>query len=187
VYNPANFSYELELLFRLGDRFHGRNANRDYIITFMSIADSNSVDSATAWSQNISETAHLNADPGNLEPRDPRTLGGMVLAAQILYDYDNDGVFDACTGTGGNPNSADQDYNVLLYVGAEGGEEPCGDFDGDGDVDLSDFTQFQLCFGGSNNPPAPTCPPGVDADCDADGDVDLADFLIFQQNFTGSR
>jgi len=61
-----------------------------------------------------------------------------------------------------------------------------GDFDGDGDVDLSDFTMFQLCFGGSNNPPAPTCPPGVDADLDGDGDVDLADFLIFQQNFTGS-
>jgi len=64
--------------------------------------------------------------------------------------------------------------------------KPCGDFDGDGDVDLSDFTQFQLCFGGSNVPPAPTCPPGVDADCDGDGDVDLSDFLQFQQSFTGS-
>ena len=62
-----------------------------------------------------------------------------------------------------------------------------GDFDGHGDVDLSDFTVFQLCFGGSNNPPAPICPPGVDADLDGDGDVDLADFIIFQQNFTGSR
>jgi len=67
-----------------------------------------------------------------------------------------------------------------------GGPLP-GDFDGDGDVDLSDFTQFQLCFGGSNNPPAATCPPGVNADLDGDGDVDLADFLIFQQNFTGSQ
>jgi len=62
-----------------------------------------------------------------------------------------------------------------------------GDFDLDGDVDLSDFTVFQLCFGGSNNPPAGTCPAGVDADLDADGDVDLADFIIFQQNFTGSQ
>jgi len=61
-----------------------------------------------------------------------------------------------------------------------------GDFDGDGDVDLTDFVQFQLCFAGSNNPPAPTCPAGVNADLDADGDVDLGDFLIFQQNFTGS-
>jgi len=62
-----------------------------------------------------------------------------------------------------------------------------GDFDGDGDVDLADFVTFQLCFGGSGNPPATTCPPGVDADLDGDGDVDLADFLIFQQNFTGSQ
>jgi len=60
------------------------------------------------------------------------------------------------------------------------------DFEPDCDVDLSDFTQFQLCFGGSNNPPAPTCPEGVDADLDHDGDVDLSDFLIFQQCFTGS-
>jgi len=63
---------------------------------------------------------------------------------------------------------------------------PPGDLDGDGDVDLSDFTLFQLCFGGSSNPLASPCPPGVDADLDNDGDVDLADFLIFQQNFTGS-
>lgn len=62
----------------------------------------------------------------------------------------------------------------------------CGDFDGDGDVDTIDFTVFVQCFGGSNNPPAPTCPPGVDADCDNDGDVDVADFLDFGQNFTGS-
>ena len=64
---------------------------------------------------------------------------------------------------------------------------PCGDYDCDGDIDLSDFTIFQLCFGGATNPPAPTCPPGVEADCDGDFDVDLADFLIFQQNFTGSE
>jgi len=80
-----------------------------------------------------------------------------------------------------NTDGADGSFAILA-----GGGGPPGDLDGDGDVDLSDFTVFQLCFGGSNNPPAPTCPAGADADLDGDGDVDLADFLIFQQNFTGS-
>ena len=60
-----------------------------------------------------------------------------------------------------------------------------GDFDNDGDVDLSDFAQFSLCFGGPNLPPAGSCPPGVDADFDDDGDVDLSDFAEFSLNFTG--
>lgn len=63
----------------------------------------------------------------------------------------------------------------------------CGDFDGDGDVDLTDFAVFAQCFGGPNLPPPGTCPSGADADCDDDGDVDLSDFSIFAQNFTGSQ
>ena len=62
----------------------------------------------------------------------------------------------------------------------------CGDFDNDGDVDLSDFSQFSLCFGGANNPPAGSCPIGIDADFDNDGDVDLSDFSVFSLCFTGS-
>jgi hypothetical protein len=64
--------------------------------------------------------------------------------------------------------------------------EAC-DLDGDGDVDLSDFATFSQCFGGSMNPPAPTCPAGVDADFDDDGDVDLSDFAELSQDFTGSQ
>lgn len=63
---------------------------------------------------------------------------------------------------------------------------PQGDFDGDGDVDLSDFAAFTQCFGGSMLPPAAGCPVGVNADLDGDGDVDVADFATFSQNFTGS-
>jgi len=81
---------------------------------------------------------------------------------------------------------ADATSYTLVYGSDQGGGAVDPDHDADGDVDLGDFGTFQLCFGGSNNPPAPTCPPGVDADCDGDGDVDLADFIIFQQNFTGS-
>ncbi len=57
------------------------------------------------------------------------------------------------------------------------------DFDGDGDVDLTDFSFFQMCFNGPNAPsPLPECGP---ADIQADGDVDLGDFALFQTCFNG--
>ncbi|MGB9626553.1 MAG: immunoglobulin domain-containing protein, partial [Phycisphaerae bacterium] len=57
------------------------------------------------------------------------------------------------------------------------------DFDGDGDVDLSDFAVFQACFNGPNQSPRePGCLP---ADFDGDADVDLADFAVFQSCFGG--
>lgn len=59
-----------------------------------------------------------------------------------------------------------------------------GDFDGDGDVDLVDFGQFQICFTGPGGGPlTPTC---AAADFDGDNDVDLADFGGFQLAFTGA-
>ncbi len=58
-----------------------------------------------------------------------------------------------------------------------------GDFDGDSDVDLSDFSLFQLCLNGPNQPPSANC--AVDADFDGDGDADLADFSLFQHCFNG--
>lgn len=64
---------------------------------------------------------------------------------------------------------------------------PCPDFDGDGDVDSGDFAVFAQCFGGSFNPPAPSCPGGVDADLDLDGDVDPGDFAVFSQCFGGNN
>lgn len=63
----------------------------------------------------------------------------------------------------------------------------CGDFDGDGDTDLGDFSVFALCFAGPNVPPAATCPVGVDADLDDDGDVDLSDFSQFSLCYTGPQ
>ena len=58
-----------------------------------------------------------------------------------------------------------------------------GDFDEDGDVDMSDFAGFQYCFNGPSQPYPST---GCDvADFDADGDVDLNDFSRFQACFNG--
>ena len=55
-----------------------------------------------------------------------------------------------------------------------------GDIDGDDDVDLLDFGQFQLCYTGVDVPFSPEC---AFADLDGDGDVDLLDFAEFQVQF----
>lgn len=115
VYNPSPFSYELELVFDLGDEFLGANSQTNYRISFLGIADSNSVDSGTAWSQNISSVAHNGESAAALDPSDPRTLGGLIISAEVVYDADNDGDFEQPCGTVGG---GDQDYNVLLYIGA---------------------------------------------------------------------
>jgi hypothetical protein len=69
---------------------------------------------------------------------------------------------------------------------------PPQDSDGDGDVDLADFSIFQACFNGPNRPfNADSAPEGkcacmdVDPSSGGDGDVDLADFGRFQGCFNG--
>jgi len=58
------------------------------------------------------------------------------------------------------------------------------DYDADLDVDLNDFSHFQICFNGASRPPATDgC---WDADMDCDGDVDVNDFAVFQVCFNGA-
>lgn len=66
--------------------------------------------------------------------------------------------------------------------------DPSGDFDGDGDVDLSDLAALAGCLSGpwqgaGFQPPAQPCREA--ADFDIDGDVDLADATAFQEAFSG--
>ena len=56
-----------------------------------------------------------------------------------------------------------------------------GDFNDDGDVNLSDYVVFQLCFTGPDGGPLSTdCELG-DFDCDAD--IDLGEIAGFQTVF----
>lgn len=117
VYDPANFKYELELVAQTGQVFRGRNSNRDYLITYFALIDSNSIASSAAWSQNINEESHLGRPIENLVPRDERNLGGIILNCGVLYDNNDDGIFEDCSN---DPLSPDIDYNVLAYIGFPG-------------------------------------------------------------------
>ena len=72
--------------------------------------------------------------------------------------------------------------HFYLYVGVYK-----GDFDEDGDVDLTDYMLFADCLTGPEEGiPRSECTIFDQADFDEDGYVDLDDFAAFQEAFTGS-
>ncbi len=77
------------------------------------------------------------------------------------------------------------EHAFLLNVGA-----PIGDYDADGDIDLSDLAVLVDCHFGPEATPAPVLPTTAAScltafDFDGDGDVDLQDVAAFEQAFTG--
>ncbi len=181
VYDPANFCYRLELLVELGDTKLGQNSGVRYNIPFMSSSLSTGASSSGFWSGNVASYAFGGTDASQFTTSDPRTLGGLVFNAGIVYDVDGDGDYENPTSTGGNPASADQAYNALMYIGnIEPLEEPgCpADFDGDGFVDFFDFDAYVACFEDAN-----ACPPGKTADFDGDGFIDFFDFDAYVAAF----
>lgn len=81
----------------------------------------------------------------------------------------------------GAPGTFDQDIGgntgaAFVFDGTKCSGVP-GDLDGDGDVDIVDFSTFAACFG---QPPVDQC---VCADMDNDGDIDIVDFSTFAAQF----
>jgi hypothetical protein len=112
VFDEGSFSYELDLVMKTGHIFRGENSTKDYLVTFIGIADSNSASSGAAWSNNMSGVAHGDMDRSLIDGSDPRAMGGVVISAGIIYDTNDDGDFTDCAAGG-----VDEDYNVLLYIG----------------------------------------------------------------------
>ncbi|MEW6744332.1 MAG: hypothetical protein AB1486_16380 [Planctomycetota bacterium] len=145
VYCPDCFTYCLELIAEVGDVFKGQNSNVDYQVRYLSLADSNSVDSGTAWSGNILQQPLHNLAPGqDLCPRDPDSLAGLVIAADLVYDTNGDDDFD---------QAVDESYNALLYVGSIS-TDPCA-------IELAvkpstvtagNYVEFNTFFGNSGDP-----------------------------------
>ena len=69
--------------------------------------------------------------------------------------------------------------NTLLYTGDLFGSQLVGDFDGDNDVDRSDFVLFEDVFGTTFS----SADWNPVFDLDDDGEISLSDFLIFVHNF----
>jgi PKD repeat protein len=72
---------------------------------------------------------------------------------------------------------ADDVYEPFYSLGIVPQNANAGDMDGDGDVDLQDYSAFAACLTGPHVPYASNC---ANADLNLDGDVDLADFARFR-------
>ncbi|MEQ8770690.1 MAG: EF-hand domain-containing protein [Phycisphaerales bacterium] len=167
IYDPATFSYTLEKVIELGDVFRGANSDRDYQITFMGVADGDSVSSGTFFSGNVSEEAFGGLNPASLDTADPRTTAGVVVNAQITYDVDGDGDFE--DSSAGNPG-IDEEYQVLLYIGFPGDTGVFCDCDGNGTINIDDIDCFVAGFLGGDL---------STADCDGNGTINIDDIDCF--------
>ncbi len=85
-------------------------------------------------------------------------------------------------GTGVNPDGNGEAW--LARLPGPNAAILFGDLDGDGNVDLDDFSEPNACLRGPEAAPQ-GCPPEAFADLDCDDDQDLADFARFQVEFTG--
>jgi hypothetical protein len=136
VYDEASFSYELEQLFTLGQVFPGLNSGRDYQVRFIALADSNSISSSAPFSGNITEDGFGGQTYPGAPIDSPLHLGGLVLTAEIVYDVDQNGTFDDASNQAANPGSPDEDYQVMLYIGAAEASQPNLGFQGPGETEL---------------------------------------------------
>lgn len=180
--NPS-YGYELELVLELGNTFFGRNSGRRYQVQFLDLT-ANSGDStlgvaspATVDHNNGRSWGWNNTDLTGVDPADPITNGGIVISAEIVYDINQDGTYEDPTGTGNNPNSPDQSYNAILYIGYYfEGPQPCNDADlaePYGILDLGDINAFVSGFLAQD----------PIADINGDGIFDLSDINLFVSAF----
>jgi hypothetical protein len=130
------------------------------------------------WSGNANQASWNNINvPAYRFTRAAENLGGLVVAAKIVYDVNGDGLYEDPTSTGGNPNSVDEAYNVLFYVGNMNPPMCPADFNNDGFVDGIDYDSFNNAFESTD--------PEVQqqADFNGDGFVDGIDYDSFNNAF----
>lgn len=162
VYDEANFGWNLELVFRLGDTFMGENSATDWTITFLGIADADSISSGSFFSHNVMSMPANGEDISDEPTSDPRHSGGVIVNASIVYEPSVEGVVP------------EERYNAALFVGPITGASCLGDLDNNGLVDGADLANLLANWGPN---------VGSAADLNGDGTVDGADLANLLANF----
>jgi hypothetical protein len=186
VYNPDTFTYDLELVAEFGDRILGKNSLTRYSIGgFVFAAANNATSPSTFFSSSVAPYADRNLDVStaisngeivnwgsNGAVIDPRSLGGLVLGGNFLYDVDGDNLFQDPSGTApSNPNSVDEQYSGLFYINFRSCD---ADFNGDTFVDDADFVIFAQAYNNLLD---------TFGDLNFDSLTDDADFVEFAQAY----
>ncbi|MBL4591406.1 MAG: hypothetical protein JKY96_05545 [Phycisphaerales bacterium] len=110
IYDPATFSYRLDMVLEVGQQIDGLNSARKYRIDFLgSTLNNGTTAPSTIWSSSMAEGAWNNSDISGVAPSDPITNGGLIAATSITYDVNEDGLFDVLSG--------DESYQVAFYIG----------------------------------------------------------------------
>jgi hypothetical protein len=166
-FDPATNAYQLELLAQLGDILPGLNSGKVYQLQSLSLADADSVDSASIFSSSLvqDQLATL-PDAGTLPYGSPWTLGALALRAKIVYDMNADGQYVDPSGAGSGSNSPDQAYNAVMVIMPR---VTLGDFNRSGATDLLDIFAFLNAWFASD----------PRADWNGNGAVDLLDIFTF--------
>ncbi|MFH0980506.1 MAG: hypothetical protein V2A79_03080 [Planctomycetota bacterium] len=132
------------------------------------------------------------ADSVHFELRfDLLAVSGPGGGAEIGFQPGSGLVIAICTSeapelTGDFDEDGDVDLTDYATFGAcltGPAYSPTADLDADGDVDLDDFAAWQPCLTGPGLAAGEAC---GNMDLDTDGDVDLADYDVFQCGYTGS-
>ncbi|GAB5494964.1 MAG: hypothetical protein Phyf2KO_00440 [Phycisphaerales bacterium] len=171
IYDSATGGYDLELILQTGYIFNSANTGLDYVITFLSIADSNSTDSGTFYGHNTSYDGY----PGRENPTDPSdrfNLGGMVVSMDMTYDSNLDGMFDEALG--------DEGYNYLFYIAPLPGDDitDCNNNGVDDADDIANGTSDDLNMDGIPD----ECPGQMNrlcADVNNNGSAEPTDFTAW--------
>jgi hypothetical protein len=146
VRQESPFGYKLEKVVAEGDLITGANSGAVYRVSGLNLTVANATGAATGiangtiWSSSTNQETAGGLDRGTLETRDPRTLGGLVVAASITYDENANGSFADLT---------DQNYQAMLFLsGGAPIEAPVciADFNGDGLLNPDDLSEFITCF-----------------------------------------